>query len=144
MTLALWALALLAVVRAADLDRPHPQKRVRKRTAWPGAEPAGDPAPPVASGTAGAARGAAGAGLVALAPPATSTSQLTTVVLVHQGFVQKVRYVGLPNRGGFGWNPQSQAHELSIASGEHDLRAYSLRSSTVIWIGLFAAKRRYR
>ena len=26
-TLALWALALLAVVRAADLDRPHPQKK---------------------------------------------------------------------------------------------------------------------
>ena len=72
-----------------------PRKRVRKRTAWhpssgraawPGAEPAGDPAPPVASG-------AAGAGLVALAPPppvggtrlplpppATPTSQLTTVV----------------------------------------------------------------
>ena len=26
-TLALWALALLAVVRAADLDRPGPQKK---------------------------------------------------------------------------------------------------------------------
>ncbi len=52
-TLALWALALLAVVRAA----------------WPGPEPAGDPAPPVAPSPARAARGAAGAGLAALAPP---------------------------------------------------------------------------
>ena len=33
-TLTLWALALLAVMRAADLARPDPQKRVRKRTAW--------------------------------------------------------------------------------------------------------------
>jgi len=30
-TLAPWALALLAVVRAADLARPDPQKRVRDR-----------------------------------------------------------------------------------------------------------------
>ena len=80
-TLALWALALalLAVVRAADRDRPPPpKKRVRPGpawrlsagpAAWPGAEPAGDPAPPVASGAAGAARGAAHPGLVPLAPP---------------------------------------------------------------------------
>ena len=33
-TLALWALALLAVVRAADLARPAPQKRVRNPAAW--------------------------------------------------------------------------------------------------------------
>ena len=45
-TLVLWILALLAVVRAAELDWPHPKKRVRSRPAGPG--PAGDPPPPVA------------------------------------------------------------------------------------------------
>ena len=77
-TLALWALALLTVVRAADLARPDPKKRVWKRTdwrpsdrraAWPGAEPARDPASPVAPVVAGADPGPGDPGLVGLAAP---------------------------------------------------------------------------
>ena len=61
-------LALLAVVRAADRDWPSPKKRVRRRAASSGTEPARDPAPAVVPGPARAARGAAYPGLVALKP----------------------------------------------------------------------------
>ena len=75
-TLVLWVLALLVVVRAADRARPDPQKRVRTRTAWrpsagraawPGAEPAGDPASVVAPVAAGASPGPGNPGLGGLA-----------------------------------------------------------------------------
>lgn len=44
MILALWALALLSVVRAAFLPLPDPQKSARDRAAWPGTDRAGNPA----------------------------------------------------------------------------------------------------
>ena len=77
MILALWALALLSVVRAASLPPPDSQKRLRDRAAWPlsdgpaawpGADRAGDPAAVAAPALAHRRGPRGGAGLVALAP----------------------------------------------------------------------------